>query len=81
MHPPLSIAVIGAGLMGHGIAQVLAQSSHAVVLTDTDTAVLGTALARIARNLEEWVCLQPGDAETVRRRLAAHLLASARSRA
>ena len=53
MHPPLSVAVIGAGLMGHGIAQVLAQAGHAVGLTDTDPAVLGTARGRIARNLEE----------------------------
>ena len=53
MHPPLSIAVIGAGLMGHGIAQVLAHAGHAVTLTDADPAVLGTARARITRNLEE----------------------------
>ena len=53
MHPPLSIAVIGAGLMGHGIAQVLAHAGHAVVLSDADPAVLGTVRGRIARNLEE----------------------------
>jgi len=28
MHPPLSIAVIGAGLMGHGIAQVMAHAER-----------------------------------------------------
>lgn len=53
MPPPLVIAVVGAGLMGHGIAQVLAQAGHDVTLTDTDPAVLGSAAARIARNLEE----------------------------
>jgi 3-hydroxybutyryl-CoA dehydrogenase len=53
MHPPLHVAVIGAGLMGHGIAQVLAQAGHTVVITDSDPTVLGTARARIARNLEE----------------------------
>jgi len=53
MHPPLSIAVIGAGLMGHGIAQVLAHAGHAVVLSDADPAMLGTVRGRIARNLEE----------------------------
>jgi len=53
MQPPLSIAVVGAGLMGHGIAQVLAQAGHAVVLTDADPVVLGTARTRIGRNLEE----------------------------
>jgi 3-hydroxybutyryl-CoA dehydrogenase len=49
----LSVAVIGAGLMGHGIAQVLAHAGHQVAITDTDPAVLGTATQRIARNLEE----------------------------
>lgn len=53
MTSPLAIAVVGAGLMGHGIAQVLAQAGHDVTLTDTDAAVLGTAAARIARNLDE----------------------------
>lgn len=47
-----SVAVIGAGLMGHGIAQVFAQAGHRVVITDPDPAVLGVALARVARNLE-----------------------------
>lgn len=47
-----SVAVIGAGLMGHGIAQVFAQAGHRVVITDPDPAVLGVALARVGRNLE-----------------------------
>jgi 3-hydroxybutyryl-CoA dehydrogenase len=53
MSPALSIAVVGAGLMGHGIAQVLAQAGHEVTVTDTDATVLGTVAARITRNLEE----------------------------
>ena len=53
MHPPLQVAVIGAGLMGHGIAQVLAQAGHTVAITDSDRSVLGSARDRIARNLEE----------------------------
>jgi 3-hydroxybutyryl-CoA dehydrogenase len=53
MHPPLKIGIIGAGLMGHGVAQVLAQAGHAVGITDSDNAVLGTVRARITRNLEE----------------------------
>jgi 3-hydroxybutyryl-CoA dehydrogenase len=47
-----SVAVIGAGLMGHGIAQVFAQAGHRVVITDPDPAVLGVALARVGKNLE-----------------------------
>ena len=47
-----SVAVIGAGLMGHGIAQVFAQAGHRVVITDPDPAVLGAALARVAKNLQ-----------------------------
>ena len=49
----LSVAVVGAGLMGHGIAQVFAQAAHRVTLTDIDPAVLSTAAQRIARNLSE----------------------------
>lgn len=47
-----TVAVIGAGLMGHGIAQVFARAEQRVVITDPDPAVLGVALARVARNLE-----------------------------
>jgi len=48
-----SVTVIGAGLMGHGIAQVFARAGHPVVLTDPDAAVLGAAVARVERNLRE----------------------------
>jgi 3-hydroxybutyryl-CoA dehydrogenase len=47
-----SVTVVGAGLMGHGIAQVFAQSGHRVVITDPDAAVLGVALARVGKNLQ-----------------------------
>jgi 3-hydroxybutyryl-CoA dehydrogenase len=47
-----SVAVVGAGLMGHGIAQVFAQAGHRVVITDQDAAVLGVARARVGRNLQ-----------------------------
>ena len=48
-----TVAVIGAGLMGHGIAQVLAQAGHRVTLTDSDGAALSSARDRIARNIGE----------------------------
>jgi 3-hydroxybutyryl-CoA dehydrogenase len=47
------IAVIGAGLMGHGIAQVFALAGHAVTLTDTVAQNLDTAKSRIAANLRD----------------------------
>ena len=47
------IAVVGAGLMGHGIAQVFALAGHAVKITDTVLANLDTVTARIAANLRD----------------------------
>jgi 3-hydroxybutyryl-CoA dehydrogenase len=47
------IAVIGAGLMGHGVAQVFASAGHVVTITDVDAASLHTAPSRIAANLRE----------------------------
>ncbi|GIH95246.1 3-hydroxybutyryl-CoA dehydrogenase [Planobispora siamensis] len=44
------IGVIGAGVMGVGVAQNLAQTGHDVVLVDRDEKILGDALATIARN-------------------------------
>jgi 3-hydroxybutyryl-CoA dehydrogenase len=47
------IAVIGAGLMGHGIAQVFAQAGHEVNITDTVMQNLDTVKLRIAANLRD----------------------------
>ena len=47
------IAVIGAGLMGHGIAQVFALAGHAVTITDSVVASLDAAKSRIAANLRD----------------------------
>jgi 3-hydroxybutyryl-CoA dehydrogenase len=47
------IAVIGAGLMGHGIAQVFALAGHDVKITDTVVSNLDTVAARIAANLRD----------------------------
>ena len=46
------IAVIGAGLMGHGIAQIFAVHGHDVTLVDLDMKVLESATAGIRNNLE-----------------------------
>ncbi len=42
------IAVIGAGLMGHGIAQVFALAGHDVTIYDSFEKTLATAKDRIA---------------------------------
>ena len=47
------IAVIGAGLMGHGIAQVFALAGHDVTITDSFSANLDTVKARISANLAD----------------------------
>jgi 3-hydroxybutyryl-CoA dehydrogenase len=47
------IAVIGAGLMGHGIAQVFALAGHDVAITDSLPKNLETVKARIAANLRD----------------------------
>src|SRR5580658_7981231 len=69
------IAVVGAGLMGHGIAQVFALAGHDVTLTDAHAPTLATAKARILANLTdlgedtaalERVRIVPGLADCVR---------------
>ena len=47
------IAVIGAGLMGHGIAQVFALAGHHVTIYDSFKASLDSAKARIVTNLKD----------------------------
>src|SRR5580700_4489979 len=47
------VAVIGAGLMGHGIAQVFALAGHSVRVHDPSVAVLSTLRERIDRNLRD----------------------------
>jgi 3-hydroxybutyryl-CoA dehydrogenase len=58
------IAVIGAGLMGHGIAQVFAVAGHEVTVTDTGMKNLDNMQSRIAANLREL-----GDDETAASRV------------
>ncbi|HEU5018429.1 MAG TPA: 3-hydroxyacyl-CoA dehydrogenase family protein [Pseudolabrys sp.] len=47
------IAVVGAGLMGHGIAQVFALARHDVTITDAVRTILDSAKARILKNLND----------------------------
>ncbi len=47
------IAVVGAGLMGHGIAQVFALAGHEVTITDTVMKNLDSVISRIAANLRD----------------------------
>ena len=46
------VAVIGAGTMGHGIAQVFAQAGLQVTLSDNNAEVLAKAIPHIQENLE-----------------------------
>jgi 3-hydroxybutyryl-CoA dehydrogenase len=51
------VLVVGAGLMGHGIAQLFASKGHDVTLTDVSDEVLARALEEIRRGLTrmaEW---------------------------
>ena len=47
------IAIVGAGLMGHGIAQVFALAGHNVTITDSVAKNLDSAKSRIAANLRD----------------------------
>lgn len=51
--PRPAVTVIGAGLMGHGIAQVFAMAGHETTLTDPDARALRAAPGHIARNLDQ----------------------------
>lgn len=47
------VAIIGAGLMGHGIAQVFANAGHLVMVHDVNASSLATLRGRIAQNLSD----------------------------
>src|SRR5688572_16417846 len=70
---PSTIVVIGAGTMGHGIAQVAAQSGFKVTLVDQDAGALVRGRARIEENLAGGIergKLTEADRERVRANLA-----------
>ena len=51
------IGILGAGLMGHGIAQVFASAGFNVTIYDVDTASLETVKDRIAGNFKPFIDL------------------------
>ena len=72
IEPPCPVAVIGAGTMGHGIAQVAAVAGFAVRLNDASVDALDVATTRIADNLAGGVKrgkLSAPDADAALRRI------------
>jgi 3-hydroxybutyryl-CoA dehydrogenase len=66
------VGVLGAGLMGHGIAQVAAQAGYEVVLREVDEATLGKGIGKIEKQLARSVekgKLSQADADVVRGRI------------
>jgi len=66
------VGVLGAGLMGHGIAQVAAQAGHDVVLREVDDATLQKGLGKIEKQLARAVekgKAEQADADAVRARI------------
>jgi 3-hydroxybutyryl-CoA dehydrogenase len=49
------VAVIGAGIMGHGFAQIFAQKGYSVFLYDIDEKILKSSLARIGASLDTFI--------------------------
>ena len=68
-----TVGVLGAGLMGHGIAQVVAQAGYDVVLREVDDDRLAKGVGRIEKQLARAVekgRLEQGDADAARGRIA-----------
>ena len=66
------VGVLGAGLMGHGIAQVAAQSGYDVVVREVDQATLDKGLGKIEKQLARAVekgKIEQSDADAVRGRI------------
>jgi 3-hydroxybutyryl-CoA dehydrogenase len=67
-----TVGVLGAGLMGHGIAQVAAQAGYDVVLREVDDERLGKGVGKIEKQLARAVekgKLEQADADAVRSRI------------
>jgi len=52
------VGIIGAGLMGHGIAQIFAMNGYKVNVFDTDIKVLKSVPERIHKNLQVFLALK-----------------------
>jgi len=68
-----AVGVLGAGLMGHGIAQVVAQAGYDVVLREIDEDRLAKGVGKIEKQLARAVDkgkLEQGDADAVRARIS-----------
>jgi 3-hydroxybutyryl-CoA dehydrogenase len=66
------VGVLGAGLMGHGIAQVTAQAGYEVVLREVDEATLAKGVGKIEQQLARAVergKQEQADADAVRARI------------
>ena len=72
-----TVAVIGAGTMGHGIAQVAAQAGYAVRLADAVPGAAAPALERVRANLDGGVQRGKLTRGRARRRAGAHRARSA----
>src|SRR3979490_2193454 len=66
------VGVVGAGVMGHGIAQVAAQAGYDVVLREVDDETLAKGLGKIEKQLARAVekgKAEQADADAVRGRI------------
>src|SRR5258708_32043880 len=69
-----SIGVLGAGTMGHGIAQVAAQGGYRTLLYDVAPALAEAGLRRIAENLDKGIergKVKPAERQAALQRLSA----------
>lgn len=75
--PIQTVAVVGAGTMGQGIAQVCAMSGYKTILFDIDSALSQKALAAINQNLE--TALAKGKLTTDAKQRTLEFLSAAKS--
>ena len=74
----IAVAVIGAGTMGSGIAQVAAQAGHPVTLVDSRAGAADEALARVAGALDRLIAkgrIERDEADAVVGRITPHTTA------